>query len=509
MMANYPILSFLIFLPLFGAIIIFLFIRGDEETIRRNSRNTALWTTIATFILSLVLWVNFDNTTHQFQFEEKFQWIKGYEIYYHLGIDGISLFFILLTTLLMPICILTSWDSIAKRMREFVIAFLLMESTVIGVFASLDFFLFYVFFEAMLIPMFLIIGIWGAENRIYAAFKFFLYTFIGSVLLLLAILYMYFQIGTTDLPVLMEKAPEFALSVQKWLWLALFASFAVKVPMWPFHTWLPDAHVQAPTAGSVILAGVLIKMGAYGFLRFSLPMLPDASVYYTPLVFGLSVVAVIYTSFVALMQKDMKKLIAYSSVAHMGFVTIGIFTLNPHGLEGGIVQMLSHGLVSAALFLCVGVVYDRLHTKEIRRFGGLVNKMPFYALVFMVFTMASVGLPSTSGFVGEFMVLLGSFQVNKGVTVLAATGVVLGAAYMLWLYGRVVFGKVIYRDVETIEDLNKREVIFFIPLIILVLVMGIYPSLFLDSMHVSVQHLVEQVATKTSPSSPLQAMLFE
>lgn len=508
-MVDYPILSFLIFLPLFGAVIIFLFIRGDEETVRRNSRNTALWTTIATFILSLVLWVKFDNASHAFQFEENIPWIEGYNVSYHLGIDGISLFFILLTTFLMPICILTSWSSVTKRMREFVIAFLLMESFVIGVFAALDFFLFYVFFEAMLIPMFLIIGIWGGENRVYAAFKFFLYTFIGSVLLLLAILYMYFHVGTTDIPELMEKAPAFALSVQKWLWLALFASFAVKVPMWPFHTWLPDAHVQAPTAGSVILAGVLIKLGAYGFLRFSLPMLPNASAYYTPFVFGLSVIAVIYTSFVALMQKDMKKLIAYSSVAHMGYVTIGIFTFNAQGLEGGIIQMLSHGLVSAALFLCVGVVYDRLHTKEIRRFGGLVNTMPFYAAVFMVFTMASVGLPATSGFVGEFMVLLGSFQVSKTVAALAATGVILGAAYMLWLYARVVFGKVVYRDVETLKDLNKRELVFFIPLILLVLLMGIYPAAFLDAMHVSVEHLAQQVSIHTTAQPPMQAMLVE
>lgn len=498
-----PILSFLIFLPMLGAATIFMFIRGTEEMVRRNARNTALWTTVATFVLSLLLLVNFKSDTSDFQYVENIPWIEGLNINYHLGIDGISLFLILLTTLLMPICILASWDSIKKRTREYVIAFLLMESFIIGVFCALDFFLFYLFFEVMLIPMFLIIGIWGSENRVYAAFKFFLYTLIGSVLLLLAMIYLYHQFGTTDVPSLMSQAPSLPLSVQKWLWLALFASFAVKVPMWPFHTWLPDAHVQAPTAGSVILAGVLIKMGAYGFLRFSLPMLPDASVYYTPLIFGLSVVAVIYTSFVALMQEDMKKLIAYSSVAHMGYVTIGIFAFNQQGIEGGIIQCLSHGLVSAALFLCVGVLYDRVHTKEIRRYGGVVNTMPKYAAVFMLFTMASIGLPATSGFVGEFMVLVGIFQVNKWVTAAAATALVLGAAYMLWLYARVVFGKIVNRDVKEMTDLSVREILIFVPLVLLVLLMGIYPVLFTDALHVSVQHLIEQVeaATITAPQS--------
>lgn len=492
-MIEFPILTLLIFLPMVGALTIFLFIRGSEDMVRRNARNTALWTTLATFVLSLLLLINFKSDTALFQYEENIPWITGFNINYHLGIDGISLFFILLTTLLMPICILASWDSIKRRMREYVIAFLLMESFIIGVFCALDFFLFYLFFEAMLIPMFLIIGIWGSENRVYAAFKFFLYTLVGSVLLLLALIYLYYQFGTTDVPTLMQKAPTLALSVQKWLWLALFASFAVKVPMWPFHTWLPDAHVQAPTAGSVILAGVLIKMGAYGFLRFSLPMLPDASVYYTPLIFGLSVVAVVYTSFVALMQEDMKKLIAYSSVAHMGYVTIGIFTLNQQGIEGGIIQMLSHGLVSAALFLCVGVLYDRMHTKEIRRYGGVVNVMPKYAAVFMLFTMASVGLPATSGFVGEFLVLVGAFKVNKLVTAAAATALVLGAAYMLWLYARVVFGKITNREVGEMADLSMREIWVFAPLVVLVLLMGIYPALFMDVLHVSVQNLMQQV----------------
>lgn len=496
-MLEFPILSLLIFLPMIGALTIFLFIHGTEATVRRNARNTALWTTLATFVLSLLLLVNFKETTSEFQYVEKVTWIEGFNINYHLGIDGISLFFILLTTLLMPICILASWSSITKRTREFVIAFLLMESFIIGVFCALDFLLFYLFFEVMLIPMFLIIGIWGSENRVYAAFKFFLYTLVGSVLLLLALIYLYYTFGTTDVPTLMQKAPELTLEVQKWLWLALFASFAVKVPMWPFHTWLPDAHVQAPTAGSVILAGVLIKMGAYGFLRFSLPMLPDASVFYAPLVFWLSVIAVVYTSLVALMQEDMKKLIAYSSVAHMGYVTIGIFTFNQQGIEGGIIQMLSHGLVSGALFLCVGVLYDRMHTKEIKRYGGVVTVMPKYAVVFMLFTMASVGLPATSGFVGEFMVLLGVFKVNKLVATLAATALILGAAYMLWLYARVVFGKVTHRDVKEMPDLHVREMLVFAPLVILVLVMGIYPALFLDVLHVSVQNLMQQVASAT------------
>lgn len=506
---DFPILSLLIFLPMIGALTIFLFIRGGEANVQRNAKNTALWTTLSTFVLSILLLINFREDTAAFQYEENVSWIEGFNINYHLGIDGISLFFILLTTLLMPICILASWDSIKKRVREYVIAFLLMESFIIGVFCALDFLLFYLFFEAMLIPMFLIIGIWGSENRVYAAFKFFLYTLIGSVLLLLALIYLYYHFGTTDIPTLMTLAPELTLSIQKWLWLALFASFAVKVPMWPFHTWLPDAHVQAPTAGSVILAGVLIKMGAYGFLRFSLPMLPDASVYFTPLVFGLSVIAVVYTSFVALMQEDMKKLIAYSSVAHMGYVTIGIFTLNQQGIEGGIIQMLSHGLVSGALFLCVGVLYDRMHTKEIKRYGGVVNVMPKYAVVFMLFTMASVGLPATSGFVGEFMVLLGVFKVSKLVAALGATALVLGAAYMLWLYARVVFGEVGNREVQEMPDLNYKEVIVFAPLVALVLLMGIFPSLFLDVLHVSVDNLMQQVAAATAEPATSMSQIIE
>ncbi len=493
-MTTIPLLSFLMCLPLIGAAFIFFFIRGDEATVLRNSRNTALWVSIATFMLSLMLWWNFDPTTSNFQFVEYLPWIEGANIAYHLGVDGISVFFILLTTLLMPVCILAGWDGITKRSKEYMIAFLMLESFIIGVFSALDFLLFYLLFEVMLIPMFLIIGIWGGENRVYAAFKFFLYTLAGSLLLLVALVYIYYQTGTTDMLVLMQKLPDMALNVQIWLWLAFFASFSVKVPMWPVHTWLPDAHVQAPTAGSVILAGVLIKIGGYGFLRFSLPMLPDASLYFTPLVFWLSAIAVVYTSLVALMQTDMKKLIAYSSVAHMGYVTIGIFTYNIQGVEGGIVQMISHGLVSAALFMCVGVVYDRLHTKEIKRFGGLVKRMPKYAVIFMFFMMASIGLPSTSGFVGEFLVLTGVYQVSRVITVLAATGLMLGAAYMLWLYARVVFGKVVHREVSLLNDLTIREIVMFIPLIIFVLLLGIYPAFVLNGLHVSVEHLLEQVA---------------
>ena len=497
-MSDFPILSAITFLPLLGAAFIFIFIRrstskSDREVVEANARNVSLWVTLATFLLSLVLLVNFDTTTANFQFQENIDWIKGYGIGYHLGIDGISLFFILLTTFLMPICILASWKSIKVQVKEYMIAFLLLETLVIGTFSALDFVLFYFFFEGSLIPMFLIIGIWGGENKVYAAFKFFLYTLLGSVLLLLALLYIYYQVGSTDIPLLMEKVPEFSKQIQMWLWLAFFASFAVKVPMWPVHTWLPDAHVQAPTAGSVILAGVLLKLGAYGYLRFSLPMLPDASVYFAPLIYGLSVVAVTYTSVVALMQTDMKKLIAYSSIAHMGFVTIGIFTFNQQGIEGAIFQMLSHGFVSAALFLCVGVLYDRAHTKEISKYGGLVHRMPQFALMFMLFTMASIGLPSTSGFVGEFMVLVGAFKDNILVAALASTGVVLGAAYMLWLYKRVVFGNMSNEDLKKISDLDGREFFYLLVIGAVVIVLGVMPNLVLEYLHPSVENLMSQV----------------
>jgi len=481
-------LSILIFLPLAGVAWILLLDAGD-----RDSKRIALVITSATFLLSLLLWFGFNASTAQFQFEEMRPWFTGYHISYHLGIDGISLFMVLLTTFLMPLCILCSWESITVRVREFMMAFLVLETFVIGVFCSLDLVLFYLFFEGMLIPMYLIIGIWGGDRRIYAAYKFFLYTLLGSVLFLLAILYIYQQGGTTDIPTLMKTVPDYALKVQRWLWLAMFASFAVKVPMWPVHTWLPDAHVQAPTAGSVILAGILLKMGAYGYLRFSLPMLPAASHYFAPFIYTLSIIAVIYTSLVALMQEDMKKLIAYSSVAHMGFVTAGMFVFNQQGIEGSIIQMISHGLVSGALFLCVGVVYDRLHTREIARYGGLVNIMPYYAFVFMLFTMASVGLPGTSGFVGEFLVLVGSFKAKPYLATLLASGLVLGVCYALWLYRRVMFGELVKTDLLKMPDLNRREWLIFLPLIATVLWLGIYPKPFLSAMHGSVQHLITQV----------------
>jgi NADH-quinone oxidoreductase subunit M len=406
-----------------------------------------------------------------------------------MGVDGISMLFVLLSTLLTPICVLASWEAIQHRVKEYMIAFLALETLMVGMFCALDFVPFYMFFEGVLIPMFLIIGVWGGPRRVYAAFKFFLFTLTGSVLMLLAVLAIYFQTGTTDIPSLLAGT-QIPPEMQVWLWLAFFVAFAVKVPMWPVHTWLPDAHVEAPTAGSVILAGVLLKMGAYGFLRFSLPMLPDASALFAPLVFGLSIVAIVYTSLVALAQEDMKKLIAYSSVAHMGFVTAGIFTVNQQGLEGAIYQMLSHGIVSAALFLIVGVIYDRIHTRQIDQYGGLVHRMPNYALVFMVFMLASVGLPGTSGFIGEFLVIVGMFQVQPTLGLLVATGMVLGAAYMLWLYRRVIFGKLTKEHLMKIRDLSWREQAIFAPLVILVLWMGIYPVSFLDVMSASVENLI-------------------
>jgi len=488
-MDNFPWLSAVIFTPLLGVFFILL-IRGDQETIARNSRGVALWTSVVTFFVSLGLWFNFDNNTSNFQFEEKFVWLENLDLAYHLGIDGISLFFVLLSTLLTILCILASWTTITDRVKEYMIAFLLLETLMVGMFSSLDLVLFYIFFEGVLIPMFIIIGVWGGPRRNYAAFKLFLYTLLGSVLMLVAILTMLSTAGSSDITVLLKY--DFPVSLQPWLWLAFFASFAVKVPMWPVHTWLPDAHVEAPTAGSVILAGVLLKFGGYGFLRFSLPMFPIASFDFTPLIFSLSVIAIIYTSCVALVQEDMKKLIAYSSVAHMGFVTMGIFAANSQGVEGAVIQMLSHGIVSAALFLIVGVIYDRIHTREISAYGGLVNRMPRYAIIFMVFMMASIGLPGTSGFVGEFLILIGVFKVNSWVAMFAATGLILGAGYMLYLYRRVVFGNLDKDNLKKILDINSREFLIFIPLLLIVFVMGIYPSLFLDAIHASVDNLVDR-----------------
>lgn len=492
-MIHFPILSFTIFWPLLGAIFILVFVRGDDKQSAHNAKMSALWTSFFPLILSIILWMNFDPTTSEFQFKEFKEWIFGYGIDYHLGIDGISLFFIVLTAILLPICILASWNSITHRVREYMVAFLVLESVVIGLFCALDLVLFYLFFELVLVPMFLIIGIWGGKNRVYASFKFFLYTLLGSVFFLLAVLYIFTEFGSMNIPVLMTQTPELSLDIQQWLFLAFLASFAVKVPMWPVHTWLPDAHVQAPTAGSVILAGVLLKIGGYGFLRLSLPLLPEASHYFMPLIFGLSVVAVIYTSLVALMQTDMKKLIAYSSVAHMGFVTIGIFSFNTQGIEGAIFQMISHGLVSAALFLCVGILYDRMHTKEIAKYGGVTSIMPNFAIIFLIFTMASIGLPGTSGFVGEFLVLIGVFQANEIVAALASTGVILGAAYMLWLYARVMFGKVTNNEVLELKDLSKREIVILVPLVIMVIWIGIYPAIITDYLNVSVEHLLQQI----------------
>ena len=487
MNASWPILSLVTFLPLVGAGLI-LFVRGDDETVARNARWVALWTTLATFLVSLALWTGFERGTAAFQFVEKAEWFPGTSIAYHMGVDGISVLFVLLSTFLMPICVLASWEAIEHRVKEYMIAFLVLETMMVGMFCALDTVLFYIFFEAVLIPMFLIIGVWGGARRVYSAFKFFLYTLAGSVLMLVALLYIYGDAGTTDITKLMGHG--FGRQAQTWLWLAFFASFAVKVPMWPVHTWLPDAHVEAPTAGSVILAGVLLKMGAYGFLRFSLPMLPEASVAFTPLVYTLSIVAIVYTSLVALVQEDMKKLIAYSSVAHMGFVTLGIFTGTRQGIDGALFQMLSHGVVSGALFLCVGVVYDRLHTREIARYGGLVERMPRYAAVFMLFTMGSVGLPGTSGFVGEFLVLAGAFQSSTWAAAFAALGVILGAAYMLYLYRRVVFGKLERADLRDMLDLSRREVAIFLPLVAVVLWMGIQPKPVLDVFSASVDQLV-------------------
>jgi NADH-quinone oxidoreductase subunit M len=495
MMTGNWILSALLIVPVLGALLILL-LRGESEANNSNARWIALWTTLITFGLSIYAWTQFDPSKPGFQLVEQHNWFPN-AILYKLGVDGISMPFVLLTTLLMPICILASFGPIEKRVKEYMIAFLALETLMIGVFEALDLVLFYLFFEGGLIPMFLIIGIWGGKRRVYAAFKFFLYTLVGSLLMLLAIMTMYWTAGTTDIEVLLKTA--FAPSMQKWLWLAFFASFAVKMPMWPVHTWLPDAHVEAPTAGSVILAGILLKMGGYGFLRFSLPMFPDASHYFAPLVFALSVIAIIYTSLVALVQEDMKKLIAYSSVAHMGFVTMGLFAANTQGVQGAVYQMVSHGLVSAALFLCVGVVYDRMHTRDIAAYGGLVQRMPRYAVALMVFTLANVGLPGTSGFVGEFLTLIGAFQSNSWVAIFATTGVILSAAYALYLYRRVIFGVIEKTNLMSIQDLNLREIATLAPLLLLTIYYGIHPQPVLDASAASIEALIKGLTvTKTA-----------
>ena len=486
-MTDWPILSLVTFLPLVGAAIL-LFMKDTSPAGRNNALWISLLTTVVTFVLSLFIWSNFDNANPGFQFEQKLAWLNS-GIGYHVGVDGISMLFVILTTFLMPFCILASWVSIENRIREYLIAFLILETLMIGVFVSLDIVLFYVFFEAGLIPMFIIIGVWGGKDRVYASYKFFLYTLLGSVLMLLAIMAMVLDAGTTDIVALL--AHKFPTQMQTWLWLAFFASFAVKMPMWPVHTWLPDAHVQAPTAGSVILAGILLKLGGYGLIRFSLSMFPVASDYFAPFVFSLSVIAIIYTSLVAMMQQDIKKLIAYSSVAHMGYVTMGIFAANVQGLQGALFQMLSHGIVSGALFLCVGVVYDRLHTREISAYGGLVNNMPNYAVAFMVFTMANVGLPGTSGFVGEFLTLLGAFRANSWVALFATTGVILSAAYALWLYRRVIFGALEKEKLKSLLDLSGREKVILYPLIVLTIFFGVYPAPVFDATAASVDVLVK------------------
>ncbi|MBR1168937.1 NADH-quinone oxidoreductase subunit M [Bradyrhizobium liaoningense] len=490
-MTTWPILSVTTFLPLVGALIVYLS-RGDDEAARRNSRWIALWTTLITFAVSVILVMRFDPANPDFQFVEKANWLAT-GITYHMGVDGISLPLVILTTAVMPFCIIASWKAITSRVREYMMAFLILETLMIGTFSALDLVLFYLFFEGGLIPMFLIIGVWGGPRRVYASFKFFLYTLLGSVLMLLAIMALYWNGGTTDIPTLMHTAVP--RSLQTWAWLAFFASFAVKMPMWPVHTWLPDAHVEAPTAGSVVLAAILLKMGGYGFLRFSLPMFPLASHDFAPLIFTLSAIAIIYTSLVALMQEDMKKLIAYSSVAHMGFVTMGIFAGTMQGVAGGVFQMISHGIVSGALFLCVGVVYDRLHTREIAAYGGLVNRMPLYAMTFMIFTMANVGLPGTSGFVGEFMTLLGTFKVSIPTAFFATFGVILSAGYALWLYRKVVFGALVKPSLASMKDLTFRECLTLFPMIALTILFGVWPKPVLDMSAASVQQLVNNYNT--------------
>jgi NADH-quinone oxidoreductase subunit M len=505
------LLSLVTFLPLIGAVVLLVFLQGEDAMAQRNAKLLALFTTTATFLLSLFVIAGFDPANPGFQFVEERPWLGG--LTYKLGVDGLSILFVMLTTVLMPIVIGASWH-VTDRVKEYMVAFLVLETFMIGVFVALDLVLFYIFFEAGLIPMFLIIGIWGGKERIYAAFKFFLYTFLGSVLMLVAMIAMWMDAGTTDIPTLLThdfaSDPLVVLGVtvvgglQTLLFLAFFASFAVKMPMWPVHTWLPDAHVQAPTAGSVVLAAILLKMGGYGFLRFSLPMFPVGSEVMQGFVFFLSVVAIVYTSLVALVQEDMKKLIAYSSVAHMGFVTMGIFAFNQQGVDGAIFQMISHGFISGALFLIVGVIYDRMHTREIAAYGGLVVRMPAYALIFMLFTMGNVGLPGTSGFVGEFLTLAGVFQVSTWVAFFAATGVILSAGYALWLYRRVVFGDLIKGSLKTIQDMDRREKLLFAPLVVATLVLGVYPAAVLDVIGPSVAALLDGHAEAVAAAAATQ-----
>ena len=506
------LLSIITFLPLIGAVVLLLFLRGDDPAAQKNAKLLALFTTSAAFLLSLFVLAGFDPANTGFQFVEERSWLGG--LTYKMGVDGISVLFVMLITFIMPLTIAASW-AVETRVKEYMIAFLVLETFMLGVFCALDLVLFYVFFEGSLIPMFLIIGIWGGKDRIYASFKFFLYTFLGSVLMLVAMIAMYMDAGTTDIPTLLthqfSSTPLNVLGftitggAQTLMFLAFFASFAVKMPMWPVHTWLPDAHVQAPTAGSVILAAILLKMGGYGFLRFSLPMFPVASELLATFVFTLSVIAIIYTSLVAMMQEDMKKLIAYSSVAHMGFVTMGIFALNRQGVDGAMFQMISHGFVSGALFLIVGVIYDRMHTREIAAYGGLVIRMPVFAMIFMLFTMGNVGLPGTSGFVGEFLSLAGVYQANSWVAFMAATGVIFSACYALWLYRRVVFGDLIKESLKSIKDMDRREKLIFSPLVIATIVLGVYPALVLDLIGPSVQALVDHTQTAQAAAATLVA----
>ncbi|APT57446.1 NADH-quinone oxidoreductase subunit M [Roseomonas gilardii] len=487
--AGFPLLSLLTFLPLAGAAVI-MCVRGDEAVVASNARWTALWTSLIVLALSLLLWFRFDTASAAYQFEEQLRWLPEFGLGYHMGVDGISVLFVLLSTVLTPLCILASWESVQNRVREYMVAFLLLETMMVGMFSSLDIVLFYVFFEGVLIPMFLIIGVWGGPRRVYAAFKLFLYTLLGSVLMLLAILALWYNAGSSDIGAIMQL--NLPRSTQIWMFLAFFAAFAVKVPMWPVHTWLPDAHVEAPTAGSVILAGVLLKMGAYGFIRFSIPLFPEAAVFFAPLIFVLSVVAVVYTSLVAMAQEDMKKLIAYSSVAHMGIVTLGLFTFNQQGISGALLQMISHGVVSGALFLCVGVLYDRVHSREIARYGGVAKIMPAYALVFMFFTMGSVALPGLAGFPGEFLVLVGAWKANPWAAFGGALGMILGAGYMLYLYRRVIFSRITREDLRSLLDLSPREYVTFAPLILLTIWLGVYPSSFLQFFEASVAALIER-----------------